>query len=176
MYRACPFWDKFSLPYWMKHWKLTMKKEIWNRNCSWVGQSWRKVAVCLHGATDGHPKNTTQLGRRSGLENSSPIVFGPSQLNFTLLISADIHAVLDSKHGWQKPWVVKAAGAHEYNYNNGVFLTLFLYFSYGAKASNLRCTVVSLVTYCAQNMKCQKLVLMLGALCLWYLTSTRFVV
>ena len=41
-------------------------------------------------------------------------------------------------------------------------LTLFLYFSYGAKASNLRCTIMLLVAYCVQNMKRQKLVLMLG--------------
>ena len=44
------------------------------------------------------------------------------------------------------------------------FLPLFLYFSFGAEASNLSCTIVLLATYCVQNMKCQKLVLMLGAL------------
>ena len=59
---------------------------------------------------------------------------------------------------------LKVAGAYEYNYNNGLFLTLFLYFSYGAEASNLKCTIVLLVTYCVQNMKRQKLVLVLGAL------------
>ena len=59
---------------------------------------------------------------------------------------------------------IKVVGAYEYNYNNGVFLTLFLYFSYGAEASNLKCTIVLLVTYCVQNMKRQKLVLVLGAL------------
>ena len=44
------------------------------------------------------------------------------------------------------------------------FLTLFLYFPYGAESSNLRLTILLLVTYCVQNMKRQKLVLMLGVL------------
>ena len=50
---------------------------------------------------------------------------------------------------------LKVAGVYEYNYNNGVFLMLFLYFSYRAEASNLRCAIVLLVTYCVQNMKRQ---------------------
>ena len=60
--------------------------------------------------------------------------------------------------------LLKVVGVYEYNYNNGLLVMLFLYFSYRAEASNLRYTIVLLVTYCVQNMKGQKLVLMLGAL------------
>ena len=59
---------------------------------------------------------------------------------------------------------IKEAGAYEHNYNNGLFLTLLIYFSYGAEASNLRYMIVLLVTYCVQNMKKNKLLLMFGAL------------
>ena len=50
---------------------------------------------------------------------------------------------------------IKEAGKYKHNYNDELFLTLFLYFSYRAEASNLRCKIVLLVTYtyCVQNMK-----------------------
>ena len=57
---------------------------------------------------------------------------------------------------------LKVVGTYECNYNNSVFLTLILYFSCGAEALNLTCTIVLLVTY-FENMKCQMLALMLRA-------------
>ena len=43
-------------------------------------------------------------------------------------------------------------------------LTLFFYFFYMAEAPNLSYTIVLLVIYCVQSVKCQKFVLMLRAL------------